>query len=272
MGTATAARAARIVLIRVGAPIDADADADADVSDDESAALREGYLALAGRDPATQVPDADLIEAAMRYAQTAEPAAGAFPDATAWARYAYRAARTLHGIYHPRTVEATEALIWVLYSRGLDREACALRRQLIQLHLDHGDTAAHLTARVDLAGHLHGIGRCDTAIKEATTGWNTWTEQVGAHHPAGLTLVLQLVGLLAGCRRIPEALVYIEQAKRLCPSQGAPAFVPASALIRTLIVTAFHHRSVCTDRRGGGHDPDAAQLEDLNAVWTGLLP
>lgn len=264
MGTATAAEAARLVRIRAGAPTDADVV-------DDLAVLLHGYVVLAGRDPVTQLPDAALIKTAMCYARTAAPAADAFLDATVWARYAYRAARTLHGVHHPRTVEATEALIWVLYSRGLDREACTLQRQLVQLHLDRGNTAAHLTARVDLAGQLHGAGRCAIAVQEAITGWNAWIDQFGAHDPAGLTLVLQLVGLLAGCQRIPEAQQHLQQANQLLPEPDDPARAHASALIHILVLAAVRHRSVCT-APGGREQPDAARLAGLMAVWTGLLP
>ncbi|GAB3866005.1 hypothetical protein ACFPIJ_13485 [Dactylosporangium cerinum] len=264
MGTATAAEAARLVLMRAGAPTDADVV-------DDLAVLLHGYVVLAGRDPATQLPDAALIETAMCYARTAAPAADALLDATVWAKYAYRAARTLHGVHHPRTVEATEALIWVLYSHGLDSEARTLQRQLVQLHLDHGNTAAHLTARVDLAGQLHGAGRCGIALREATAGWNAWIDEFGAHDPAGLTLVLQLVGLLAGCRRIPEAQRYIQQASRLLPEPGDPARTHTTAFIHILIMAAVRHRSVCT-APGGRQRHDAAQLAGLTAIWTALLP
>ncbi|MGI5180164.1 hypothetical protein ACQEVZ_27950 [Dactylosporangium sp. CA-152071] len=266
MGTATAAEAARIVLIRAGTPIDASADVVDDVT-----VLLNGYVALAGRDPATQLPDATLIETAMRYARTAAPAADEFLDATVWARYAYHAARTLHGVHHPRTVEATEALIWVLYSRGLDSEACTLQRQLVQLHLDHGNTAAHLTARVALAGQLHGAGRCAAAVQEATAGWNAWIDKFGAQDPAGLTLVLQLVGLLAGCQRIAEAQQHIQQAYQLLPESVDPTRTHASALIHILAMAPARHRSVCTAPHGR-EQPDAGRLADLIAVWTELLP
>lgn len=264
MGAATAAETARRVLIHACAPTDDDVV-------DDLAVLLHGYVALADRDPATQLPDAALIETAICYARTAAPAADEFLDATVWARYAYRAARTLHGVDHPRTVEATEALIWVLYSRGRDSEACTLQRQLVQLHLDRGDTAAHLTARVDLAGQLHGAGRCAVAVQEATAGWNAWINQFGARNPAGLTLVLQLVGLLVGCQRIAEARQRLQQARQLLPDPGDPARTHATAFIHILALAAVRHRSVCTAPLGRGQF-DAGRLADVMAVWTGLLP
>ncbi|MFF5230298.1 hypothetical protein [Dactylosporangium sp. NPDC000521] len=264
MGTATAARAARAVL--------ACADAPTDVDDDDAAVLLHGYAALTGRDPATQLPGAGVIEAALGYARVAAPAADAFLDATVWAMYAYRAARTLHGVYHLRTVEATEVLIWVLYSRGLDREASTLRRDLIQLHLDHGAIAAHLTGRVDLASQLHSAGRCAAAVREAVAGWNAWTERFGEHDPAGLTLILQLAGMLTGCRSIPDALRRVEQARRLWPKPGDPAHRHATAFVGTLLMAAAQHRFVCTAAGASGGQPDAVQVAELLAGWSDLLP
>lgn len=119
---------------------------------------------------------------------------------------------------HPIVAEATELLALVLYNCGRDAEANAVRRDLIQLHLDCGDIDAHLIARMDLAEQLHDAGRCDDAVRQATAAWQQWQRRPHSGAPETALMVLRLTTMLLACRRTDEALDVVGTADLRLPA------------------------------------------------------
>lgn len=230
---------------------------------------------LAALDPVTADPGHDLIAAAILYVRVVDPTRASIPDVVAWARYAYRASRTTHGVYHPQTVQAAETLILVLHSRGDVGEALELRRDLIQAHLDHGDVAAHLVARMELAAQLHDAGRCGDAIRHASTAWQTWIARLGPVDGRGRRLVTQLVAMLHACARLDEARWLIEQAGPLYPAGADPTHADADPVLRRLGTMRTNHQHRCARHLDVIlEDHIAAPLHpaDRAARWEDLFP
>ncbi|MEV6925562.1 hypothetical protein AB0M46_13830 [Dactylosporangium sp. NPDC051485] len=167
---------------------------------------------LSSLDPAIARPDHRVIAAAILYARCVDPMPNLVPDDVAWATYAHRAARTLHGADHPDAMRAADVLVFVLLTRDRSGEAEALRRELIQLHLDRGDVDAHLEARMGLARQLHDEGRCGDGIRQATAAWQQW---IASHDPTAegsAPMAVSLTQLLLDCGRLTEAETVIETA------------------------------------------------------------
>ncbi|MEV6922920.1 hypothetical protein AB0M46_00200 [Dactylosporangium sp. NPDC051485] len=217
--------------------------ADIDADGPAAAVLAE---VLRGLDPATAPPDELLIDAAMRYSRLAEPTPGLVPDDVAWASYAHRAARARYGPDHVTTLMAMDNLAAVLYVRGRFDDANRVRRDLIQVHLDHGNIDAHLTQRIELAYQLHAAGRCDDAIRQARGAWQAW---ISRHDPASLDtlwIMLQFVTMLIACHRFDEAVAVRSAAQFTPPSDADPTKAGYNAFAVTIPVTIIQHRPVCT--------------------------
>jgi hypothetical protein len=200
---------------------------------------------LRGLDPATAPPDERLIEAAMLYSRLAEPTPDLVPDDVAWARYAHRAACTRYGRDHATTIAAMENLAGVLYVRGRFDEANRLRRDLIQLHLDHGNIDAHLIQRMELAGQLHAAGRCDAAIEQAEATWQNWISRYDPTNPDTLWIMLQFVSMLIACHRLDEAAAVRNLARFTPPSRDDPLKAGYDAWVVAMPAMMLHHRVVC---------------------------
>ncbi|MFC4045361.1 hypothetical protein ACFO1B_43690 [Dactylosporangium siamense] len=218
---------------------------------------------LSGVDPATARPDHLLIRAALLYARAVDPSpdpapvatSGASPgpvaDDVAWARYAYRAARTLHSIDHSTAIEATETLALVLTSRDQHSEAYALRRDVIQLHLDRGDVDAHLVARITLAAHLHDMGRCGEAIRDATAAWQQWSTRHDPTDPVSEPTALQVASMLLACGRTDETVAVIDAADLNLGADTDAAGAVSGArdeFLTMLAASQIVHRVVCARR------------------------
>ncbi|GAB3852447.1 hypothetical protein ACFPIJ_57990 [Dactylosporangium cerinum] len=218
---------------------------------------------LGGVDPATACPDHLLIRAAVLYARAVDPAPDPAPVATsgassgpvaddvAWARYAYRAARALYGIDHSTALEATETLALVLASRDQHSEAYALRRDVIQLHLDRGDVDAHLEARITLAAHLHDMGRCGEAIRDAIAAWQQWSTRHDPADPVSEPMALHVASMLLACGRTDEAVAVIDAADLHLGADTDAAGAVSGARDEFLAMFAASqivHRVVCARR------------------------
>ena len=234
MTTIKGARNDSIIFAGLLAEIDADGPAAAVLAD-----------VLHDLDPATALPDERLIEAAMLYSRLAEPTPDLVPDDAAWAGYAHRAARARYGPDHPTTVAAMENLARVLYVRGRFDDANRVRRDLIQLHLDHGNIDAHLIQRMELADQFHAGGRCDTAIEQAQTAWQEWISRHDPASPDSLWIMLQFVGMLIACHRFAEAAAVRSLAQFTPPGSDDPLKAGYDAFVVTMPATMLHHRAVC---------------------------
>nr|BFE56474.1 hypothetical protein GCM10020063_010000 [Dactylosporangium thailandense] len=209
---------------------------------------------LRGHDPATTMPDHLLLDVAALYARVAGPhpdAPTGRPDEVAWARYAVQAARTLHGRYHPVTLDVTNLLASVLAGRGRSREADEVRQQLIALHLEHGAVSASFWARLDLACQRHGRGQCADAHRDAEQIWQEWMTRFGTAGRLSALLALQASGMLLACGRAVEAQPYLDIADRHIPAQDDPDRSTYATYLLALCITAIDHRRVCAFTRGG---------------------
>jgi len=216
---------------------------------------------LRGLDPATALPDDGLIEVAMLYARLAEPIPDLAPDDVGWARYAYRAARARCGPDHATTIAAMEILAGVLYVRGRFDEANHVRRDLIQVHLDHGDIDAHLIQRMELVEQLHTAGRCDAAIAQAEAAWQDWISRYDPASPGSLGMMLQFVSMLIACQRLVEAQALRSLARFTPPTSDDPIKASYDAVVVTMPAMIIDHRAVCARR-----DPAAASASGQEGV------
>ncbi|MFC5007076.1 hypothetical protein ACFPIJ_55885 [Dactylosporangium cerinum] len=219
---------------------------------------------LSGVDPATVCPDPLLIRATLLYARAVDPAPDPAPVATsgasgpvvddvAWARYAYQAARTLHSIDHSTAIETTETLALVLTSRNQHSKARALRRDVIQLHLDRGDVDAHPEARITLAAHLHDTGRCGEAIRGATAAWRQWSTRHDPTDPVSEPLTFQVASMLLACGRTDDAAEVIDAAdlnlgEAASAGGSATASGARSEFLAMLAASQILHQAVCARR------------------------
>ncbi|MEV0569277.1 hypothetical protein [Dactylosporangium sp. NPDC050588] len=181
--------------------------------DGPAAAVLAGVLR--GLDPATELPDEQVIEAAMLYSRLVEPTPDLVPDEVAWAEYADRAARARYG------------------------------RELIQIHLDHGDIDAHLIQRMELAEQLHAQGCCDEAVRQAEATWRDWINRYDPTGPELRWIMLQFVSMIIACHRIDEAQALRSFAKFELPTSEDPIKAGYDAFIVTVPAMLVHHRPVC---------------------------
>ncbi|MER7277978.1 hypothetical protein ABT369_26405 [Dactylosporangium sp. NPDC000244] len=243
-------RSDSIIFAGLLAEIDADGPAAAVLAD----VLRE-------LDPATALPDEWLIEAAMLYSRLAEPTPDLVPDDVAWAGYAYQAARARCGPDHATTLAAMDNLAGVLYVRGRFDEANRIRRDLIQVHLDHGNIDAHLIQRMELAEQFHAAGRCDAAIEQSEAAWQAWISRYDPASPDSLWIMLQFVSMLIACHRFDEAAAVRNLAQFTLPSSDHPLKAGYDAFAVTMPATIIHHRKVCARQ-----DPTAADASGPEGV------
>lgn len=234
-------------------------------ADDQAVELLAGLLGAG--DPATARPDHVLVRAAIIYARCVDPSSESFPDEVAWARYAYRTARTLYGAWHPASMEAIETLGLVLSGRDRHADADVVLRELIQLHLDRGDVDAHLTARVNCAAHLHDVGRCGDAIRQATDAWQQWSTRHDPAATASAPIALQLIGMLMACGRTDEALSVVRSADLHIPEDDEPASSAYRELLTIAAATTVLHRASCTRNRGRAPATDAERRQGTAELW-----
>ncbi|MET7397372.1 hypothetical protein ABZS66_28190 [Dactylosporangium sp. NPDC005572] len=228
-------------------------------------------FALLGADLDMASPPADLITAAMLYADTLDVHEHGDWRSLRWARRAHQAATAAFGADDEHTIHAARTLARVLAAYRLDNAAIELRQQIVE-QLTSRNGRAHagvLAARADLAIAQHAAGQCSAAITGLTRTWQQWRQQYGDADLDSITMLLQLAAMLDACGQHDAAARRIAQAWRAYRTPVSPDIrTPARLSVDWLTEPDRRHARLCRGApRSTRLGNSVARLRQLTRGW-----